>query len=265
MLWAFKCLWVLSHSHAPNSCIRFKYRNNTTVSFSHLGMELNHVYFVPLGPSQAWQEFTGVSWSLNTKEVYWWEHSLAHPGPCQRASSNMLSFSNTLSFAVPYARLLSPFNHRASPGSGENVCQPSYRKPAQAWPSSKKSYTCCSTRLFLRNNHLYSGSIGIHLLPLRWDQTHSNIPKIHTPQSIDASWLLGIANAYHTRALTDGGSSTKRGPRPKRSVPRHYHGTAHTSTYPVRQLLTLCSHWGTWSVASLDIHASQTTCWVGKT
>lgn len=79
-------------------------------------------------------------------------------------------FQNTLSFAVPYAAVrffFSPSNSRASPGSGESVCQASYRKPARAWPSPKKSYTCCSTRLFLRNNHLYSSSIGIHLLPLR--------------------------------------------------------------------------------------------------
>lgn len=141
------------------------------------------------------------------------------------------------------SRLFSPFNYKASPGSGQNVCQPSYRKPAWAWPSSKKSYTCCSTRLFLRNNHLYSSSIGIHLLSLRWNQTHSNIPKSLSPQSIDASWLLGRANVYHIRALTDGGSSTKWGPRPKRSSPCHYHGTSHTNTYPGGQLPTLDSHW----------------------
>lgn len=130
-------------------------------------------------------------------------------------------FQNTLSSAVPYAAacFFSPSNSRASPGSGENMYQASYRKPARAWPSAKKCYTCCSTRLFLRNNHLYSSSIGIHLLPLRWNQTHSNIPKIHTPQGTEASWLLGTANAYHTRALTDGASRTKWGPRPREVFP----------------------------------------------
>jgi hypothetical protein len=117
------------------------------------------------------------------------------------------------------------FFHLLSPGHLQEVgkaCakQASYRKPAWAWPSAKKSYTCCSTRLFLRNNHLYSSSIGIHLLPpSEVKSTHSHIPEIHTPQSADASRLLGIANAYHTRALTDGGSRTKWGPRPRQVFP----------------------------------------------
>lgn len=173
-------LWPRLSSSALSTPVGFKswppkaafilYRNNPIVYFSHLRIELNHVYSVPLGLSNRTRVCTGVLELEHTGKVDLFSGTF--PDLFSSLSKDVQELSSRthrlLEFPMQQAAgLFSPSKSRASPGSGENMCQASYRKPAQAWPLAKKSYTCCSTRLFLRNNHLYSSSIGIHLLPRR--------------------------------------------------------------------------------------------------
>lgn len=92
-----------------------------------------------------------------SKPVCYYGHFLIHARPLETTSS-LVSFGYIVSFIASHCNtwLFFTSNSPASPGSEKIVCQPIYRKPAQAWLLSRKSYTCCSTTFFLKNNSLYS-------------------------------------------------------------------------------------------------------------
>lgn len=122
------------------------------------------------------------------------------------------------------------------------MCQPIYRKPAQGWLPSRKSFTCCSTRLFLRNNPLYSELYRNPSAPSEVNSNtgqHTNNPHSKNP---DASWLLGRSHTYHGNTLLEAPVSSGVKIPEHKHVPGPYHGEFHTCTYPTGRLLTMYSH-----------------------
>lgn len=133
-------------------------------------------------------------------------HIPMYSGPLE-TTSILASFRNVVSLLVLHWNtcFFLPSHFRAHPGSKkkkkQNVCQPIYRKPAQAWPLSRKSYTCCSTHLFLKNNSFYLELYRNRSAPFELKsntQWHSKAPR--STKRSDCKYVLGMTNTYQGTA-----------------------------------------------------------------
>lgn len=112
---------------------------------------------------------------------------LIHSRP-HKTAPTLVSFGNMLPFKVPTVtqgcELI--LGHLQEV---EKMCQPSYRKPAQAWLLSRKSYTCCSVILFLRSNSLYS---VLYRNPAAPSEVRSNTVAFQSPTLHRTLWFQPV-------------------------------------------------------------------------
>lgn len=131
-------------------------------------------------------------------------HIPMYSGPLE-TTSILASFRNVVSLLVPHWNTCFFYHlilgHFQEVKKKKNMCQPIYRKPAQAWPLSRKSYTCCSTHLFLKNNSFYLELYRNQSAPFELKSNtewHSKAPR--STKHSDCNYVLGMTNTYQGTA-----------------------------------------------------------------